>query len=65
MRRKHIKARKYLITLYSESQRVQTIGVHAMIKGEKPTWEELKQMTEKAGFGPSCAILFMIEINPS
>ena len=65
MRRKTIKARKFLITVYSEYQRVQTVGVHAMIKGEKPTWEDLNEMTEKAGFGPSCAILFMMEIDPS
>ena len=59
------KARKFLLTVLSSTQVVRTVGVHATIKGMRPTWEELSDMTTRAGFGPDCGILFMMEIDPS
>ena len=59
------KARKFLLTVLSSTQVVRTVGVHATIKGERPTWEELSDMTTRAGFVPNCGILFMMEIDPS
>ena len=59
------KARKFLLTVLSSTQVVRTVGVHATIKGERPTWEELSDMTTRAGFGPDCGVLFMMEIDPS
>ena len=62
---KHPKARKFLLTVLTDTQVVRTVGVHATIKGDRPTWEELSDMTTRAGAGPNCGILFMMEIDPS
>lgn len=59
------KARKFLLTVLSSTQVVRTVGIHATIKGQRPTWEELSDMTTRAGFGPDCGVLFMMEIDPS
>ena len=59
------RARKFLLTVLTDTQVVRTVGVHATIKGDRPTWEELSDMTTRAGAGPNCGILFMMEIDPS
>lgn len=59
------KARKFLLTVLTDTQVVRTFGIHATIKGNRPTWEELGDMTTRAGAGPNCGVLFMMEIDPS